>query len=72
MPFAKRARLTFTNEGQKAVPLYYQIDYTLGDKHPDDVGRLHVALPPRKPHDREDRTSSCCPSASRRAGSSAR
>jgi hypothetical protein len=42
MPFAKRAKMTFTNEGQKPVPLYYQIDYTLGDKHPGDVGRLHV------------------------------
>jgi hypothetical protein len=42
MPFAKRAKITFTNEGQKAIPLYYQIDYTIGDKHSDDVGRLHV------------------------------
>lgn len=42
MPFVKRARLTLTNEGHKAVPLYYQIDYTLGDRHADDVGRLHV------------------------------
>ena len=31
-----------TNEGDKAVPLFYQLTYTLGDKHPDDVGRLHV------------------------------
>jgi hypothetical protein len=42
MPFAKRAKITFTNEGTKAVPLYYQIDYTTGDRHADDVGRLHV------------------------------
>jgi hypothetical protein len=42
MPFAKRARFTFTNEGEKAVSLYYQITYTSGDKHPKDVGRLHV------------------------------
>jgi hypothetical protein len=42
MPFLSRARLTFTNEGDKAVPLYYQIDYTLSDEHPEDVGRLHV------------------------------
>jgi hypothetical protein len=42
MPFTARAKLTFTNEGDKAVPLYYQIGYTLGDKHPADVGRLHV------------------------------
>ncbi len=42
MPFAKRAKMTFTNEGEKAVPLFYQIDYTRGDEHPRDVGRLHV------------------------------
>jgi hypothetical protein len=42
MPFAKRAKFAFTNEGEKPVPLYFQITYTLGDKHPDDVGRLHV------------------------------
>jgi len=42
MPFAKRAKITFTNEGPKAQPLFYQIDYTLGDGHPEDVGRLHV------------------------------
>ena len=42
MPFTTRARLTFTNESEKAVPLFYQIGYTTGDKHPADVGRLHV------------------------------
>ncbi len=42
MPFTKRARLVFTNEGKKAVPLFYQITYTLGDQHPKEVGRLHV------------------------------
>lgn len=42
MPFVKRAKLTFTNESSQAIPLFYQIGYTLGDKHPDDVGRLHV------------------------------
>ena len=42
MAFAKRARMTFTNEGEKPIPLYYQIDCTIGDKHPEDVGRLHV------------------------------
>lgn len=42
MPFVKRAKLTFTNEGTKPIPLYYQIDYTTGDKHAGDVGRLHV------------------------------
>ena len=42
MPFVKRARMTFINEGQQDVPLFYQIDYTVGDKHAADVGRLHV------------------------------
>lgn len=42
MPFVERARITFTNEGTKTVPLFYQIDYTLADEHAEDVGRLHV------------------------------
>jgi hypothetical protein len=42
MPFTKRARFTFTHEGSKNTPLFYQMDYTLGDKHPRNVGRLHV------------------------------
>lgn len=42
MPFFKRAKFTFSNEGAKPIPLFYQVDYTLHDKHPRDVGRLHV------------------------------
>ena len=70
MPFVERARIALTNEGEKDVPLFYQIDYTIGegphfagfpfckksqnggpakrwrngnpDRHPRDVGRLHV------------------------------
>ena len=42
LPFVRQATLTFTNEADKAVPLFYQIDYTLGDQHAEDVGRLHV------------------------------
>ncbi len=42
MPFTQRARLTLSNEGPKDMPLFYQIDYTLADRHPRDVGRLHV------------------------------
>ncbi|UCE48613.1 MAG: DUF2961 domain-containing protein [Phycisphaerales bacterium] len=42
MPFTRRAKITLTNEGAKDVPLYYQIDYTIADKHPSDVGRLHA------------------------------
>jgi len=44
MPFAKRARFTFTNEGTETMPLFYQIDYTAGDGHAADVGRLHVCF----------------------------
>jgi hypothetical protein len=49
MPFARRARFTFTNEGKKAIPLFYQVTYTLGDKHPADVGRLHVCFRRQNP-----------------------
>ena len=42
MPFSKRAKFDFTNETDKPVPLFYQITYTLGDKHAEDVGRLHT------------------------------
>jgi hypothetical protein len=42
MPFVKRARMTLTNEGRQDVPLFYQIDHTIADKHPTDIGRLHV------------------------------
>ena len=42
MPFTRRAKLTFTNEGKKAIPLFYQVTYTLEDRHPREVGRLHV------------------------------
>ena len=42
MPFAKRARWEVANEGGKELPFFYQIDYTIKDRHPRDVGRLHV------------------------------
>ncbi len=42
MPFAKQAKFTMTNEGETPHPLFYQIDYTIGDKLPEDFGRLHV------------------------------
>lgn len=42
MPFLTRARLTVTNDLGVAVPLFYQIDYTLGDALDGDVGRLHA------------------------------
>jgi hypothetical protein len=42
MPFAKRAHITMTNEGAKKSVLFYQIDYTINDRLPEDFGRLHV------------------------------
>jgi hypothetical protein len=42
MPFSTRAKFTLTNDGKENVPLFYQIDYTINDKHAADVGRLHV------------------------------
>jgi len=42
MPFNKRAKFSFTNEGEKSVPLFYQIDYTLKDAFPEGTARLHV------------------------------
>ncbi len=42
LPFVKRVMMTFTNEGGKPTPFFYQMTYTLGDRHPSDVGRLHV------------------------------
>lgn len=57
MPFVSRARITFSNEGTKNVYLYYQVDYTLGDKNPEDVGRLHAIFrrenPTTEKHDFE-------------------
>ncbi len=42
MPFAKRARMTMTNDGGKTSVLFHQIDYTIHDKLQENFGRLHV------------------------------
>lgn len=42
MPFVRRARVEVCNEAAVRLPFFYQIDYTIGDDHADDVGRLHV------------------------------
>jgi len=44
MPFTRSARITLTNESDLEFTLYYQIDYTIDDKHSSDVGRLHVCF----------------------------
>ncbi len=43
MPFRQRVRIELTNGSVRALPLYYQIDYTLGPVV-DDAGYLHVAF----------------------------
>lgn len=49
MPFLKHAKLTLTNESAKSLVLYYQIDYTIHDAHPENVGRLHVCFRRQNP-----------------------
>jgi hypothetical protein len=44
MPFAKSAKITLTNDSNIKFWLFYQIDYTINDKHSNDVGRLHVCF----------------------------
>jgi hypothetical protein len=44
MPFNKNARLTLTNEGDANISLFYQVDYTINDRHPENFGRLHVCF----------------------------
>ena len=39
----KRCRITFENDSPKSMPwLFYQVDYTLGDKVSEDWGRFHA------------------------------
>jgi hypothetical protein len=44
MPFVRRARIELTNEHIRPMTLFYQVDYTLGDDHAADVGRLHAGF----------------------------
>jgi len=44
MPFNENAKMTLTNEGNEDVTLFYQIDYTIDDRHPENLGRLHVCF----------------------------
>ena len=41
MPFRKHARITLTNLSDDAMTAFYQINYALGDVHPD-AGYLHA------------------------------
>lgn len=42
MPFRSAARIALENESDQNCNLYYQVDYTAGDSHPRDVGRMHA------------------------------
>jgi len=43
MPFRRAIRIELWNASQRAFPLYYQVDYTLGDE-PSESGLLHVSF----------------------------
>jgi len=42
MPFRSRALLTITNESPSAAVLFYDVDVTVGDSLPEDVGCFHA------------------------------
>jgi hypothetical protein len=44
MPFRRRLRMAFTNHSPRAIPLYYQVDYTLERELPVETGYLHVSF----------------------------
>jgi len=44
MPFVVGAKITLANESDIPFILYYQIDYTINEKHTRDTGRLHVCF----------------------------
>jgi hypothetical protein len=44
MPFNEHGRLTLTNEYTEDITIFYQVDYTIGDRHPAELGRLHVCF----------------------------
>lgn len=49
MPFSKRAKVTITNEMPVPLAVFFQVDYTIGDQHADDFGRLHVLFQRQNP-----------------------
>jgi hypothetical protein len=44
MPFREHVRVEVTNGAARAVELYFQLDVTLSDTVPDDVGMLHASF----------------------------
>ena len=41
MPFRKHVKMEIVNESPQATPMFYNIDYTLGDTLPRETGYLH-------------------------------
>jgi hypothetical protein len=41
MPFVEHAKITISNESPKETPIFYNIDFTLGDALSESSGRLH-------------------------------
>ncbi len=54
MPFTKKAKIVLTNESGLKFDFFYQIDYTINDRHLDDVGRLHVCFRRENPTTRKN------------------
>lgn len=42
MPFRENARITFTNEDDRPVRLYYEVNLTVGDEHDEDMLYFHA------------------------------
>ena len=42
MPFRKAAKLTVANEADTGISMFYEIDFTVGDPHPDAMTWLHA------------------------------
>jgi hypothetical protein len=49
MPFRRSVRVEVTNGSDRSMELYYQIDYTLQAKLPEDAGYLHAAFRRQNP-----------------------
>ena len=71
MPFRKGARVTFTNESNELLPqLYYEIDATVGEEHPDDTLYFHAIWRRAALDRRWARTSRSCRTSPARAATS--
>jgi hypothetical protein len=51
MPFATRALLELTNEGEQELTFYFYVDYELHDAIPTDLGRFHAQWRRQNPCD---------------------